>query len=262
MRRNKYLVSTTRRNVLKSKEKKKYRSIFISDVHLGFKHCNAEKLLHFLKTTEAEKYYLIGDIIDGWAMKGKFYWPQEHNNVVQYFLKISKKDTPVIYVTGNHDEFLRTYSGTVLGNIQVVDEAIHEGPMGRRYLVIHGDQFDMVTMNAKWLVHIGSWAYDVMISLNSKLHWLFAKLNMPEFSLSAWAKNNVKEAVNFIGDYENVVVEYASKRNVAGVICGHIHSCNIRDMNGIKYMNTGDWVESCTAIVEDFDGNFSIARVL
>lgn len=247
---------------MKSKDKKKYRSIFISDVHLGFKHCSADKLLHFLKTTEAERYYLVGDIIDGWAMKGKHYWPQEHNNVVQYFLKLSNRDHQVVYVTGNHDEFLRAYSGTVLGNIQVVDEAIHWGVDGRRYIVIHGDQFDMVTMNAKWLVHIGSWAYDLLISLNSKLQWLFAKLDMPGFSLSAWAKNNVKEAVNFIGDYENVVTDFAVKRHADGVICGHIHHANIVPMRGIRYMNCGDWVESCTAIVEDLDGNFSISRVL
>ena len=243
-----------------SKHKSKYRSIFISDVHLGFKHCNAEKLLKFLKETEAERYYLIGDIIDGWCMKSKIHWPQSHNNIVQYFLKLSKKDNQVIYVTGNHDEFLRDYSGTVMGNIQIVDEAIHWTEEGKRLIVIHGDQFDIVTMNAKWITKIGSWAYDVMISLNANLQWLFRNIGLNGFSLSAWAKHNVKEAVNFIGDYEKVVAEYAAKRNADGVICGHIHHANITKINGITYMNTGDWVESCTAIVEHLDGEFEIIR--
>lgn len=242
--------------------KKRYRSIFISDVHLGTRHSNAERLLDFLKSTEADRYYLIGDIIDGWMMRKKIYWPQAHNNVVQYFLKQSKKSVQIIYVTGNHDEFLREYSGTIMGNIKIVDNIIHTGIDGKRYLVIHGDQFDIVTMNAKWLTHIGSWAYDYMITLNSKLQWLFVKLNIKGFSLSAWAKSSVKEAVNFIGDYENVVAEYANKRCVDGVICGHIHHVNIRDIENIKYMNTGDWVESCTAIVEHENGKFEIIRKL
>jgi UDP-2,3-diacylglucosamine pyrophosphatase LpxH len=247
---------------LSKDKKKKYRSIFISDVHLGTRHSNAEKLLHFLKTTEAERYYLIGDIIDGWMMRKKIYWPQSHNNVVQYFLKLSKRDHAVIYVTGNHDEFLREYAGTVMGNIQIVNEAHHIGLDDKRYLVIHGDQFDLVTTNAKWLTYFGSIAYDFMITLNSKLQWIYYVLNIKGFSLSAWSKSSVKEAVNFIGDYENVVTEYASKRDVAGVICGHIHSCNIKDMNGIRYMNTGDWVESCTAIVETLEGEFAILTML
>jgi len=248
---------------LKHKDRKKYRSIFISDVHLGCRHSNAERLLEFLKSTEADRYYLIGDIIDGWLMRKKVYWPQAHNNIIQFFLKQSKKSVQVIYITGNHDEFLREYTGTVLGNIQIVDHYIHIGHDNLRYLVIHGDQFDMVTMNSKWLSMLGGWAYDGMISLNAKLQWLFAKMNIPGFSLSAWAKNSVKQAVQFIGDYESVVSEYAAKKSVHGVICGHIHHANIIDnMNGIKYMNTGDWVESCTAIVEHHDGTFEIIRKL
>lgn len=243
-----------------SKNKTKYKSIFISDVHLGFKHCSAEKLLKFLKETEAERYYLIGDIIDGWCMKKKIHWPQDHNNIVQYFLKLSRKDHQVIYVTGNHDEFLRDYSGTVVGNIQIVDEAIHWGEGGKGYIVIHGDQFDIITMNAKWVTKIGSWAYDIMISLNANLQWLFRHIGLNGFSLSAWAKHNVKEAVNFIGDYENIVADYAIKRHADGIICGHIHHANIKKINGITYMNTGDWVESCTAIVEHLDGRFEIIR--
>ena len=246
-----------------SKDKKKrYRSIFISDVHLGTRHSNAERLLEFLKSTEADRYYLIGDIIDGWHMRKKVYWPQSHNNVVQFFLKQSKKSVEIIYVTGNHDEFLREYSGTEIGNIKIVDNVIHTGVDGKQYLVIHGDQFDIVTMNAKWLAYIGGWLYDAMISLNVKLQWLYSKLNIRGFSLSAWAKSSVKEAVNFIGDYEKVVADYAKKRCVDGIICGHIHHANICDVNDIKYMNTGDWVESCTAIVEYDNGKFEIIRKL
>ena len=246
-----------------SKEKKKrYRSIFISDVHLGTRHSNAERLLDFLKSTEADRYYLIGDIIDGWMMRKKVYWPQTHNNVIQFFLKQSKKSVSVIYVTGNHDEFLRDYSGIEMGNIKLVNETIHYGENGKKYLIIHGDQFDLVTMNAKWLSMIGGWLYDRMIDVNKNLQWMFDKLGINGFSLSAWAKHNVKEAVNFIGDYETVVADAAKRRCVDGVICGHIHSVNISTINGIEYINCGDWVESCTAIVEHENGKFEIIRKL
>ena len=240
---------------MKNKDKRKYRSIFISDVHLGTKHSNAEKLLEFLKETEADNYYLVGDIIDGWMMRKKVYWPQAHNNVVQFFLKQSKKDVKVTYVTGNHDEFLREYNGIEMGNIKLVNEAIHQGENGKRYLVIHGDQFDLVTLNARWLAMIGGWLYDRMIDLNRYIHYFYRG-----FSLSSWAKHNVKEAVNFIGDYENVVADAARRRCVDGVICGHIHSVNISTINDIEYINCGDWVESCTAIVEHHNGKFEIIR--
>lgn len=245
---------------MKSKDRRKYRSIFISDVHLGTRHSNAEKLLEFLKDTEADRYYLVGDIIDGWMMRKKVYWPQAHNNVVQFFLKQSKKSVEVIFVVGNHDEFLREYAGTEMGNIKLVNEMIHYGENGKRYLVIHGDQFDLVTMNAKWLSMIGGWLYDRMIVMNRYLQWIYNALGVNGFSLSAWAKSNVKEAVNFIGDYEKVVADAAKRRCVDGVICGHIHSVNISTINDIEYINCGDWVESCTAIVEHHNGKFEIIR--
>ena len=256
------MVPSTKGAVLKHKDRKQYRAIFISDVHLGTKYSNAELLLEFLKSTEADHYYLVGDIIDGWMMRKKVYWPQEHNNVIQFFLKQSKKSVRVTFVTGNHDEFLREYAGIEMGNIKLVNEAIHHGENGKRYLVIHGDQFDLVTMNAKWLALIGGWMYDRMIDLNKHLQWLFRSLNINGFSLSAWAKHNVKEAVNFIGDYENVISDAAAKRCVDGVICGHIHHANISVINGIEYINCGDWVESCTAIVEHHNGKFEIIRKL
>lgn len=246
-----------------SKDKKKsYRSIFISDVHLGTRHSNAKLLLEFLKETEADRYYLVGDIIDGWMMRKNVYWPQEHNEVVQFFLKQSKKSVEVIFVIGNHDEFLREYSGTEMGNIKLVNEVIHHGENNKKYLVIHGDQFDLVTKNARWLAYIGGWAYDRMIDINRYLQWVYNALNINGFSLSAWAKSNVKEAVNFIGDYEKVVADAAKRRCVDGVICGHIHSANISVINGVDYMNCGDWVESCTAIVENYNGKFEIIRKL
>lgn len=245
-----------------SKKKRKYKSIFLSDLHLGTKYCNSELLLEFLKSTQAERYYLIGDIIDGWAMKKKTYWPQEHSNIIQYFLKLSKKDHQIIFITGNHDEFLREHSGLVLGNITLVDHFIHVTEKGKRFLLIHGDQFDVIVTNAKWLALIGGWAYDSLIEVNARLQWLYRKLGIKGFSLSAWAKYSVKEAVNFIGDYEKVVVEYAKKKAVDGVICGHIHHANITTMDNIVYMNTGDFVESCTAIVEHFDGTFELLRLL
>jgi UDP-2,3-diacylglucosamine pyrophosphatase LpxH len=243
-----------------SKDKKKYKSIFISDVHLGTKHCSAEKLLQFLKETEADRYYLVGDIIDGWMMRNKIYWPQAHNNIIQFFLKQSKKSVEVIYVIGNHDEFLREYSGTTMGNIKLVDEIIHNCVDGKRYLVVHGDQFDLVTMNAKWLALIGGWLYDRMIDLNRYAQWICNALGIKGFSLSAWAKSNVKEAVNFIGDYENVVADAAKRKLADGVICGHIHHANISNINDVVYMNCGDWVESCTALVENYDGSFEVIR--
>ncbi len=241
-------------------KKKKYRSVFISDVHLGTKYSNAEKLMEFLKETEADKYYLVGDIIDGWMMRKKVYWPQEHNNVIQFFLKQSKKSVEIIFVTGNHDEFLREYAGTEMGNIKLVNEIVHRGENGLDYLVIHGDQFDLVTKNARWLAYIGGWAYDRMIDLNLRLQQLYAVLGINGFSLSAWAKSNVKEAVNFIGDYENVVADAAKRRGVDGVIAGHIHSVADKYIGDIHYLNCGDWVESCTAIVEHHNGKFEIIR--
>ena len=183
-----------------------------------------------------------------------------NNPSIKEIVLESKKDVKVTYVTGNHDEFLREYSGTEMGNIKVVNEAIHHGENGKRYLVIHGDQFDLITTNARWLSMIGGYLYDRMIDLNRYLQATYKYFNIQGFSLSAWAKSNVKEAVNFIGDYENVISDAASKRCVDGVICGHIHHANIDVINGIDYINCGDWVESCTAIVEHYNGRFEIIR--
>jgi hypothetical protein len=235
-----------------------YRSVFISDVHLGTKMSQADQLLEFLKTFECDDLYLVGDIIDGWAMSKNFYWPQAHNDVIQKLMRRARKNTKVTYLPGNHDEFLRSFDDHDFGNIRLVDTVIHQGLDGKRYLVMHGDQFDAVIKNMKWLAHIGSWMYDLTISLNVIVNKVRHILKLPYWSLSAWAKYKVKQAVNFIGDYEENLSLYAASKNVQGIICGHIHHANIRAIADTTYMNCGDWVESCTALVEHTDGRWEI----
>jgi UDP-2,3-diacylglucosamine pyrophosphatase LpxH len=238
----------------------KYRSVFISDVHLGTQACQADMLLKYLKTFECEKLYLVGDIIDGWEMHKKMYWPQSHNDVIQKILRKGRKGTEIYYIPGNHDEFLRSFGLQLFGNINLVPDTVHISPIGKTYLVIHGDQFDVVVKNAKWLAHVGSWAYDVAISLNIVINKARQLFGMPYWSLSAWAKYKVKSAVNFIGNYEESLSNFAKSKNVDGIICGHIHHANMTEMNGIKYINCGDWVESCTAIVEHYNGTLELVR--
>ena len=237
---------------------KTYRSIFISDIHLGTKGCQAEKLLDFLRNTESEKLYLVGDIIDCWYMTKNIHWPQSHNDVIQKILRKARKGTDVIYIPGNHDEIIRNFTDQFLGNITVVDQFTHIDVHNRPLMVIHGDQFDVVIRKAKWLAHLGSWAYDLAISVNGTVNWFRNQLHLPYWSLSAWAKQRVKSAVNFIGEYEQTLAAYADTQQVSGIICGHIHSANICDIAGIRYMNCGDWVESCTALVEHTDGLWEI----
>jgi len=254
------------------KDKKRYRSIFISDVHLGSKNARDDLLLEFLKQTDADNYFIIGDFIDGWLLQKRHYWTQTHNDILHFLFKKAKQDKNIVYVAGNHDEFIREFVGYDWGNIKVTNEYIHTNAKGNEYLLIHGDQFDIVTVNAKWLAYLGGWAYDWLVSLNKVLINILPKFNIHGFSLAAWVKGNIKEAVNFIGDYENSVAEYAFKKGAQGVICGHIHHAEDRFINisvddkiinsNIHYLNTGDWVESCTAIVEHDNGKFEIVRKL
>lgn len=241
-------------------EGRRYRALFISDVHLGTKGCQAEMFLDFLKGHDAETIYLVGDIIDGWRLKQAWYWPQTHNDVVQKLLRKGRKGTRMVYVPGNHDEFLRGYYGTHFGGIEVAETAIHEAADGRRYLVIHGDIFDMVVRHARWLALAGDWAYETALVVNTYVAFVRRKLGFGYWSLSAWAKLKVKNAVNFIGEFEATLSAEARKHDVGGVICGHIHHASMRDMNGIAYVNCGDWVESCTAIVEHHDGRLELIR--
>ncbi len=235
-----------------------FRTLFISDVHLGARSCQAGLLMEFLVQHEAETIYLVGDIIDGWRLKKSWFWPQEHNNLVQLLLARAQSGTRIVFMPGNHDEFARDYIGQRFGGIEVVDQAIHTAADGRRYLVIHGDQFDAVVTHARWLAKLGDWAYRATQAINARVSTLRRAMGLTYWSFSAWAKYKVKKAVNFISNFETTLATEAQRQGAQGVICGHIHHAVIRDMRGITYMNCGDWVESCTAIAEDRAGNFQI----
>lgn len=243
-----------------SPEPRHYRALFLSDVHLGTRGCQADMLLDFLRVYDAETIYLVGDIVDGWRLRRQWYWPQSHNDVIQKLLRKARKGARVIYTPGNHDEFLRDYLGTHFGGVEVVDSIIHEGADGRRYLIIHGDQFDVVVRHAKWLAFLGDWAYTAALGINTWLNIFRRKAGLTYWSLSAWAKLKVKNAVNFIGKFEEALSNEARRRGVDGVVCGHIHHAAMHDRFGIRYINTGDWVESCTAIAETHDGQFELIR--
>ena len=215
-------------------ETKKFRALFISDVHLGMKGCQADKLLDFLKYHEAETIYLVGDIVDGWALKNGWYWPQAHNDVVQKLLRKGRKGSRIIYIPGNHDEFLRNYFGTHFGGIEVVEQAIHEGADGKKYLVIHGDLFDLVVQNARWLAHLGDKAYTIALFVNRIVSAIRRPCGMPYWSLSQWAKHRVKNAVNYIGAFERTLASEARRVDADGVICGHIHCAAIREEHGVQ----------------------------
>src|SRR5215468_2975448 len=234
------------------------RTLFLSDIHLGTRGCQADRLLDFLRHYEAEEIYLVGDIVDGWQLRAGWYWPQTHNDVVQKLLRQARKGARLLYIPGNHDEFLRDYYGTHFGGIEVVEDVIHVGADGKRYLVIHGDLFDVVIRHARWLALLGNNAYDLAICLNTYFNAIRRALGLTYWSLSQWAKLKVKNAVNFIGEYETTLSAEARRRGVDGVICGHIHHAVMRNDGGLCYINCGDWVESCTAVIEHFDGRFEI----
>ncbi|QHQ36629.1 UDP-2,3-diacylglucosamine diphosphatase [Algicella marina] len=233
---------------------KTFRTLFLSDIHLGTRGCQAEMLLDFLKHHTAERIFLIGDIFDGWRLRRGWHWPQSHNDVVEALLTKAHEGTPIIYVPGNHDEVMRQYIGTHFGGIEVKLEDVHVTADGKRLLVIHGDQYDVVVMNAKWLAHLGDRAYNAMLWLNTWLNWIKRLWGGQYWSLSNWTKRQVKQAVNFIGEYEKVLADEAERGGYDGIICGHIHHARIGDVDGMLYVNTGDWVESCTAVVEDQSG--------
>jgi UDP-2,3-diacylglucosamine pyrophosphatase LpxH len=235
-----------------------FRALFISDVHLGARGCQAELLLDFLRYHDADTIYLVGDIVDGWRLRSSWYWPQAHNDVVQKLLRKARKGARMIYVPGNHDEFLREYYGTHFGGIEVAERYIHLGADGRRYLVIHGDHFDLVVTQARWLAHLGDYAYTAAIAINRVFNNLRRRFGFGYWSLSQWAKHKVKNAVNYIGEFEKTLVIEARRNAADGVICGHIHHAAIHNKFGVTYINCGDWVESCTAIAEHPDGRFEI----
>ncbi|MEE8231593.1 MAG: UDP-2,3-diacylglucosamine diphosphatase [Qipengyuania citrea] len=243
-------------------ERRTYRTIWISDVHLGTKGCNHELLIDFLDHTDSDTMYLVGDIIDGWRLKKKVYWPPEHSDVVWRILKRAKRGTRIIYIPGNHDEMVRPFSGMNFGGVEIMRAAFHDTADGRRLMVLHGDEFDTIMLAHRWLAFVGDALYHVMMKLNNWVAAARKRLGLPYWSISKAAKNKVKNAVEFISKYEEVVARAAAERGVDGVVCGHIHTAEFRSFEyggkRVEYWNDGDWVEGCNALVEHADGRMEI----
>jgi UDP-2,3-diacylglucosamine pyrophosphatase LpxH len=236
------------------------RSVFISDVHLGFRGCRAGFLLDFLRNVECDQLYLVGDIIDLWSLERTFYWPPQHNEVVRTILSKARAGTRVVYVPGNHDRTFRDFDGWVLGNVEILREAVHQTADGRRFLVLHGDEFDSVIRASPLLESLGCRAYSLALGLNRVVNAVRQRLGYPYWSVAAFLKHKVKNAVQYIGNFERAVACEARRRGVNGIICGHIHRPEIGDIGGVLYCNDGDWVENCTALVEDPAGRLSLLR--
>ncbi len=250
---------------------RQHRTLWISDVHLGTKDCQAQALIKFLAHNEAQTIYLVGDIIDGWQLKKRWYWPQAHNDVIQKLLRKARKGTRIVYITGNHDMFIREFiehldDGSAqipsieMGGIEFMDEAIHTTADGRKIWVLHGDLFDGVVQNMQWLAKIGDELYMFALKANRWLNLWRAKLGLHYWSLSQFLKDRVKNAVSYIDDFETAVAAEAKRKGCQAVLCGHIHKANIRDIDGVTYLNSGDWVESLTAVAEDAQGQLSILQ--
>jgi UDP-2,3-diacylglucosamine pyrophosphatase LpxH len=252
-RRTAYIAHDTR-------PQRSHRTIFISDTHLGTRGCKAEALADFLAHNECETLFLVGDIVDGWQLKRRWIWPQAHTQVVAEILRKVDGGTRVIFVPGNHDEFARDYAGRLFAGIEIINETVHVTADGKRLLVLHGDRFDGVIACAKWLAHVGDRAYGMALRGNDLLFKIRKGFGLPYWSLSAWLKHKVKNAVEYISRYEEIVAAEARKRGVDGVVCGHIHHAEIRMIGDVLYLNDGDWVESCSALVEDARGNMEILR--
>ena len=240
--------------------KLKFKSIFISDAHLGSKGAQAEKLLDFLNKSTAEAIYLIGDIIDGWQLNKKWHWPDSHGKVLDKLIKLSEEGKKVIYVSGNHDDFLRKVGNFSMGGIKFCSEITHRTLKKKKYLVIHGDQYDNIVNHAKWLAILGDVLYNFTLKLNRYLNSIRSFFGYEYFALSAWLKRRIKLAVNFVSDFEKRISEAASKRKMDGVICGHIHHAETRKIGKVDYLNCGDWVESCTALVENINGDMQLVN--
>ncbi len=246
------------RPAAKEVHRKKYRTVWISDVHLGTRGCAADMLIDFLDHVDSETMYLVGDIIDGWRLKKKFYWPPEHNDIVWRILKRARRGTRIVYIPGNHDEMFRQFTGLNFGGVEIKRAAFHDTADGRRLLVLHGDEFDTIMLAHRWLAFVGDTAYSVMMRLNHVTNKVRNRLGLPYWSLSKAAKHKVKNAVEFISRFEELVARAAQQRGVDGVVAGHIHTAEFRLIDGVEYYNDGDWVEGCTALVEHFDGRMEI----
>jgi len=240
-----------------------YKSIFISDIHLGSRGCKADLLCDFLKNNSCKNLYLVGDIIDGWRLKQKFYWPQSHTDVVRKILKAAKNDTKVTYIVGNHDDAFRDLLPFDInfGNIKLVNQCRHIGVDGNTYIVIHGDLFDgVLRTKLQWLYHLGDVLYDILLKINTVVSKVRGWLNLPHWSLSQYLKNKTKEALSYVNNFEELITDYCKKQKADGIICGHVHRAEIKNVNGIIYMNDGDWVESMSALVEHLNGEWEILR--
>lgn len=235
-----------------------FRTVWISDLHLGTRGCKAEYLLDFLRHVQCSTLYLVGDVLDLWKLRPGWYWPPLHTEILRIVMDRAKRGVRVVYVPGNHDEMLRDYINSVFGGVEIVDRAIHQTRDGRHLLVLHGDEFDGVVCSRKWLAAIGSEAYEVLLLFNRWFNWGRRRLGFPYWSLSAFVKNKVKNAVTVIGRFEEVLMHEARSRGLDGVVCGHIHYAALRQMDGLVYANCGDWVESCTALVEKTSGELKI----
>lgn len=238
--------------------RRRYRTIWISDVHLGTRGCNAKLLIDFLDNCDSDTMYLVGDIIDGWRMKKRFYWPPAHNDIVWRIMKRARRGTKVIYIPGNHDEMFRQFGGMSFGGVEIRRKAIHETAQGKRLLVLHGDEFDAIMLAHRWLAVVGDAAYGTLMRVNTLVNAVRTRLGLPYWSLSKTAKHKVKNAVAFISRFEELVAHEAGLRGVDGVVCGHIHNAEQRSIDGIDYFNDGDWVEGCTALVEHGSGRMEI----
>jgi UDP-2,3-diacylglucosamine pyrophosphatase LpxH len=232
--------------------------VWISDVHLGTRGCNAAMLVDFLRAIEVDTLYLVGDIVDGWRLRKGWYWPDAHNEVVRRVLKMAHRGTRVVFVAGNHDEMLRDYAGLTFGVVELVLEAVHQTADGRRLLVTHGDSFDGVVLYARWLAFLGDKAYGLLLRANIAMNAIRRRFKLPYWSLSAHLKRKVKNAVQYVSNYEEAVAREAHERGLDGIVCGHIHCAEIRQIGDITYYNDGDWVESCTALAEDPKGAIRI----
>ena len=239
---------------------KHFKSIFISDIHLGTSGCSADELCDFLKNNESERLYLVGDIIDGWQLSKKMYWPQSHSNVIRRILTKAKRGTKVYYIVGNHDEMLRNWFDFRLqfGRVRILNEYTHNAINGKKYLVTHGDIFDPLMNSGKFLMYFGDFLYTWLMRMNHWVAFVRRKLRLPYWSLSAYLKAQTKETINMLYKYKETMVKHCKKKGYDGIICGHIHTPAIETIDGIEYMNDGDWVESRTALVEHYDGKWEL----
>jgi UDP-2,3-diacylglucosamine pyrophosphatase LpxH len=242
------------------KDKQHYRTVVLSDLHLGAKSCQHTQIEEFLDHFHCDFLYLNGDIIDGWALRRKWKWNNAYNGIIKKILKKSQRGTKVVYVLGNHDDFLRAWldTGLKFGNISIVNEAVHQGVSGESYLVTHGDLFDGVSRLAPWISWTGAKGYELLINCNTLFNQIRKFFGLKYWSFSAWLKHNVKKAVDHIFRFEHNLSSYCRSRRFSGVICGHIHTAEIKQINGVAYLNSGDWQESCTALVEHEDGQWEI----